>query len=352
VNLSDVIEGLVEERGLSREDVVSAVCDGVLAAYSKKYPDIKFSVVVNKNTGKPEVFTKKKVVSSVKDEDSEISLKKVRAISPKAKVDDEVDVPFDEKIGRVEVLVAKQVIANKIRLVEQDAVYKDFIEKEGTIVSGTTHKRERAGFVVLLGDVMAILPTNNSVPGEAVRIGSPVRALMQKVLQIPKGDYQLILDRASADFVEKLLELEIPEVFEGLVEIKKIVRAPGYKTKVAVVSTSKEIDPVGTCIGVGGVRIKPILRELGGEKIDVIEWSDSLESLVKNALKPAEIDKVEIINGREAMVWLAKDQRSRAIGKMGSNILLASKVSGIDIKLQELSSSESDDESEEEICGF
>ena len=145
------------------------------------------------------------------------------------------------------------------------------------------------------------------------------------------------MDRASCDFVKGLIEVEIPEVFEGLVEIKKIVRAPGYKTKAILASTSKDIDPVGTCVGVGGARIKPILRELGQEKIDLIEATDSTEDLVRNSLKPAEIDKVEVVGDRKAIVWLAQDQRSYAIGKMGQNIALASKLVGLDIQLQDIS---------------
>jgi transcription termination/antitermination protein NusA len=338
VNLTDVIEDLVEERGLEKDKVISAVCDGVLAAYSRKYPDTDFSVVFDNKTGEAQVFVKKKVVSRVAEEDSEISLKKSHSTVPGAKVDDVIDVLFGGGIGRVEVLVAKQVIANKIRTIEQAAVFAEFEDKEGTIVTGNVHKKERAGYVVQLGEAMALLPSANCISGENIRIGGPVRALLVQVLSEPKGDYQLILDRASAEFVKKLIELEIPEVFEGIVEIKKIVRSSGYKTKVAVVSASKDIDPVGTCIGVDGVRIKPILRELGGEKIDVIGWSESLESFVKNSLKPAEIDKVETVDDKRAMVWLAKDQRSRAIGKMGRNILLASKLTGIEINLQEVTS--------------
>ena len=151
-----------------------------------------------------------------------------------------------------------------------------------------------------------------------------------------RGDHQLILDRASSQFVQKMLELEIPEIFEGVVEIKQVVRVPGYKSKVVVLSNSKEIDPVGTCVGVGGVRIRPILKELGQEKVDLIEYTEDLEQLVASALKPAEIDRVVVDEafGR-ATVWLAQDQRSFAIGKQGQNIALVSRLTGLHVQLQE-----------------
>ncbi|MCK4265019.1 transcription termination factor NusA [Candidatus Babeliales bacterium] len=336
MNLTDVIEGLVEERGLSREDVISIVCEGVLAAYKKKYPEAELSIKFNRKLGSAEIFLKKEVVSSAQDDDKKVSLRKAHVVSPKAKLGDVIEVPLVDKIGRIEVLIAKQVIANKIRQLEQSAIAEEFKDKEGAIVVGNAHKQERAGLAVKIGDAMALLPTSNSIPEETFRIGAPIRALLREVLDVPRGDFQLILDRASADFVEKLLELEIPEIFEGIVEVKKIVRSPGYKTKVIVSSNNKEIDPVGTCVGVGGARIKPILRELSGEKIDLIESTESLDVLVKNSLKPAEIDKVEVSQDeKRAVVWLPQDQRSLAIGKMGRNISLASKLVGIEINLQE-----------------
>ena len=336
MNLTDVINTLVEERGLEKEKIIEIVCEGVLAAYEKKYPELDLEVGFNQKAGTAEIFAKKEVVRSVKDEDSEISHRRAKTVNTKAKVGDVLKVPFDRKIGRIEVATAKQIIANKIREIEQLAVYNEYKDKEGTVITGMAHKRERGGVVVKIGDVMAILPRMNLIPNENIRVGYPVRALLREVSSISRGGYQLFLDRTSPDFVKKLIGLEIPEVFEGLVEIKRIVRAPGYKTKVIVVSHSKEIDPVGTCVGVGGARIKPILKELGTEKIDLIEWTENAEDLVKESLKPAEIDKVEITDESLATVWLAQDQRSLAIGKMGKNIILASKLTGVEIQLQEL----------------
>lgn len=351
MNLAEVIDGLIEERGLDRDLVTAIVCDGIASAYAKKYPDLDFKAIYNKKTGLLEVFTEKEIVQTVTDDDYEISFKKARPLYPSAEMGDMVMIPFEGAIGRIEILSAKQVIATKIRDLEFLAVYNEFKDRQGTIITGTVHKRERAGWVIKIGEVLGLLPKEGVVDAESIKIGHQIKMLLLEVLQTVRGDsYQLIFDRSSADFVKKLLELEIPEIFEGVVEIKKIVRIAGYKTKAIVASNSKEIDPVGTCVGVGGSRIKPILRELGQEKVDLIEWTDVIEDLVRDSLKPAEVDKV-LVEQNKALVLLAEDQRSYAIGKMGQNILLASKLTGMEIQLQDLaqtSSGESDQGSVEE----
>lgn len=340
MNLKDVIDSLVEEKGFDKEKIIEILCRGVTSVYAKKFPNSDIFAFFNKRSGQIEVVARRLVVSVVQDEGLEVSLRRARAIDPQASLGDMVKVPFEGSIGRVEVVAARQLIATSIRELEQQAVYNEYKEREGTIVSGLVHKRERNGFVVKIGDSLALLPEENLVPGETMRIGHPVKALLKEVCAVSRGDYQLILDRASAAFVKKLISLEIPEVFEGIVEIKKIVRSPGYKSKALVVSSSKEIDPVGTCVGVGGARIKPILRELGQEKIDLIEWTDSLDVLVKGSLKPAEIDKVEVSSdNKRATVWLAQDQRSYAIGRSGQNVSLASRLTGVEIRLQDLAPS-------------
>jgi N utilization substance protein A len=336
VNLSSVIEDLVEERGLDKEKIVDIVCDGIRAAYIKKFPAVAIETIYNRKSGELEVFAKKTVVAAVGDENKEISLRRAKTFDPSCALGVEILVPFEDQIGRIEILTAKQIISSKIRDLEQLAIFDEFKDKKDTIISGTVHKRERVGFAVKIGEVIALLPQEGLIPGEVLRLGHPVRALLREVLPAPRGDYQLILDRASAEFVMHLLGSEIPEVFEGIVEIKKIVRIPGYKTKAIVASTSKEVDPVGTCVGVGGARIKPILRELGQEKIDLIEWSDSLEELVQGSLKPAEVDRVEIVDDKKAIVWFPQDQRSLAIGRMGQNIKLASRLVGLEIQLQDI----------------
>lgn len=333
MKLSLIIEELVEEKGLDRSVLSSIICEGILAAYQKRYPALKLNVNYDKKADEVEVFVEKVAVATVADEDTEISLRKAKTLSPKAKAGETVQVPFTGSIGRIEIIRAKQIIAGRIRAIEAAAIYHEFKSKEGAIVVGTVHKCERNGTVVKLQDHLGFLPKSLSIPEEKCVVGAPIRALLKEVLPEPRNENQLILDRVSSDFLHRLFELEIPEVYEKLVEIKKIVRVPGYKSKVIVVSHDKNIDPIGTCVGVGGVRIKPILRELNNEKIDIIGGSDTLEALVRDSLKPAEVARVEIVDDKNARVWLNEDQRSLAIGRMGQNIQLASRLTGLNIHL-------------------
>jgi len=332
VNLSAVIDELVEERGLDKDVLSDIISEGMLAAYEKKFPDYPLRVKYNHKTDELIVEVEKEVVSSVKDAEAEISARKAKNIKSSAKVGDMLWVPFDGKIGRIEILRAKQVIASQIRKIEAKAIYDEFKEKEGTIVHGVVHKAERGGIAVKLQDTLAFLPRSFMSKSDKCIVGYPIRALLKEVLPEPRNENQLILSRTSEDFLRKLFELEIPEVFEKLVEIKQIVRSPGYKSKVVVVSNDSNIDPVGTCVGVGGVRIKPILKELGGEKIDIIAWDESPEAMVRSALKPAIVNKVQI-SDNTARVWVDEDQRSLAIGKGGQNISLASRLTGLNIEL-------------------
>ena len=338
MRLSAVIEELVEERGLDRDILNNIICEGMLAAYQKKFPELSLRAHHDKQTDDVAVEVEKQVVSTVTDDDTQLSTRKAHHIDKKLKAGDMVWVPFRGDIGRIEILRAKQVIANKIRKIEAEAIYNEFKEKENSIVHGVVHKCERGGIVVKLQDSLAFLPKSLMSSTDKCIVGYPIRALLKEVLAEPRNENQLILDRSSGQFLHKLFELEIPEIYEKLVEIKKIVRSPGYKSKVVVVSNDMNIDPVGTCVGVGGVRIKPILRELGGEKIDVLSWNDNPEIMIKNSLKPAVVKEVEV-KGNKAYVWVDEDQRSLAIGKGGQNISLASRLNEIDIDLVQEASS-------------
>lgn len=344
MNLVDVLNELVEERGLDKAVLSQIVSDSMLAAYQKKYPTLDIKVEYNKKSGELDILIQKSVVATVQDEEMEISLRKARNVIADAEIGQQLWLPFEGTIGRVEILKAKQLIAQKIRAIESAAVYEEFKSREGTVVTGSVHKLERGGALVYVGDTLAFLPRSLTIPGEKIIPGYPIRALLKEVLPEPRQENQLILDRASSLFLERLFELEIPEVYERLVEVKKIAREPGYKSKVVVVSHDPNVDPVGTCVGIGGARIKPILKELAGEKIDIIPHVTDEEQLVKVALKPAEIHRVEIDEERVAHVWLSEDQRSLAIGKGGCNIRLASAVTGITIKLEGGSSPKEIDE--------
>lgn len=333
MKLSQVLDELVEEKGLDRALISSIITEGMLAAYKKKYPDLPLAVTYNKKTSDIEIKIEKRIVQNVSDEETEISLRKAKAISPDVELDQTIDIPFEKPIGRIEILKAKQVIAQKIRSIEAAIVYQEFKPKENTIIHGVIHKCERNGMTLKIQDYLAFLPKSLSMSTDKCVVGYTIRALLKEVLVEPKHENQLILDRVSPEFLKQLFELEVPEIFEKLVEVKKIVRVAGYKSKVLVKSNDENIDPVGTCVGVAGARIKPILRELSGEKIDIIAWTNSPEELIRNSLKPAHVNRVEIQPDNKALVWVDEDQRSVAIGKMGQNIALASQISGYNIQL-------------------
>lgn len=331
--LYKVIAELVEEKGLDQALLQDIICEGILAAYQKKYPDLVFKVTVNKKTDSLIIESEKKVVSTVENPMTEISLKKALTLKKGVSLDDVILLPFEEPIGRVEILKARQIIATKLKDVEALSIYDAFKDKIGDIIQGVIHKHDPAGTLVVVRDTLAFLPKSLSIPGEKYIPGRPIRALLKTVHQDYRSNGQIILDRASGDFLVKLMELEIPEVYDKLIEIKAVSRRAGYKSKIIVAQNDPNIDPVGTCIGVGGSRIKPILKELNGEKIDVFSWVHSKEELVALALRPAEVNKVEIQDERKARAWVSDDQRALAIGKMGQNISLACELLNMEIEL-------------------
>jgi len=331
--LNKVIAELVDEKGLDQALLQSIICEGIQAAYAKKYPYITLRVSINKKTEELLIEVQKEVVTTVENPEVEISTKKAVGIQKNAKAGDLIWIPFEEPIGRVEILKARQLIAAKLKDIEAQFIYKQFEDKIGTIVQGVIHKHEFSGTLVTVRDTMAFLPKSLSIPGEKYIAGRPIRALLKEVHQEYRSNGQLILDRSSAEFLARLLEFEIPEIYDKLIDIKAIARRAGYKSKVIVAQSDSNIDPVGTCIGVGGSRIKPILKELNGEKIDIFSWSNSKEDLVALALRPAEINRVEIVDDKVARVWVSDDQRALAIGKNGQNISLASELLGYEIEL-------------------
>ena len=331
--LNKIIAELIDEKGLDQSELRNVIQAGLIAAYEKKYPGINLKVIIDEKNDSLSLFSEKKVVSKPENTYLEISLKKAQHLQKNIQLDDMIWTLFEEPIGRVEILKARQVITAMLKDIEARGIFDAFKSKEGTIVQGVVHKYEQNGTLVMLQDILAFLPRSLSIPGEKYIAGRPIRALLKEVHSEYRNNGQLILDRSSGDFLKCLLELEIPEIYDKLIEIKAVARRAGYKSKVIVAQNDPNIDPVGTCIGVGGSRIKPILKELCGEKIDVFSWSHSTDELVGLALRPAEINKVEMISDKKARVWVSDDQRALAIGKMGQNIGLACELLGIEIEL-------------------
>ena len=333
MNLTEVINSLTEERGLDVKTLEGIICEGVLSAYEKKLPGVELRATFDRSSGEVVVSARRIVVATVEQPELEIALDKARRLSPGISLGAELWVPLEAKIGRIEILKARQVIASRIKEIEIQEVYEAFKDRVGTIVHGNVYKVEGAGTLIKIQDTIAFLPNSLSIPGEKLLAGHTVKALLKDVLADPKGKNQLVLDRASEQFVKELFALEIPEIFERTVEIKKMARIPGYKTKLIVTSNDPNIDPVGTCVGVGGSRIKPILKELATEKVDVMANNPITEELVKSALKPAKINRVELTAAGDVLVWVDEDQRSLVVGRGGQNITLAARLLGMNIQL-------------------
>lgn len=275
------------------------------------------------------MVSKKTIVDHVSNPKAEISLQEARQLDSEAEVGDEIGslIEMDE-LGRIAAQTAKQVIFQKVREAEWEAVQKEYSTRQGDLVNGIILGMERRNYLVDLGKTEAVLPIQEQIPRETYRRGDRVKAMLLEVRRTPK-DVQVILTRSHPQFVSKLFELEVPEVMEKIVEIKSIVREPGDRTKIAVTSREKAVDPVGACVGIKGSRVQAVVRELRGEKIDIITWTQDPRVFIAEALNPATIEKVGIDDEKKsALVVVADSQLSLAIGKNGQNVRLAARLTG------------------------
>ncbi len=337
MNLSSVIEDLVYDKGLDRNKVLEIVSQGVIAAYKAKNPSLEFKVnfVTSKDNVSFEILAKKIVVAGNPSEEHEISARKARLAGVSDEEGAEVWIPVSTTLGRIDITVAKNAISEAIRRLEQDHIFQVFKNRVGTLVSGTVHKVEFSGYSVNLGETIAFLPKSCSAGDSSMfQSGMAVKAIIREVVPYSGKGYQVILDRSSADYIAKIFELAIPEILEGLVEIVKAERICGYKTKVAVRSKARNIDPVGSCVGMAGSRIKPILAELGNEKIDLVSWTDDRELFLRRCLMPGEVSSITFSpDGLSAELVVDSDQKSLLIGRGGGNINLASRLSGVHVRI-------------------
>ncbi len=349
------IEQISREKGIEKEVMGEAVAAAVLSASRKHYKFADNLVArFNWESGEVEIFKKMKVVPEVADTNTEISLEEAREINPEAKESDELDIRLESPpdFGRIAAQTAKQVIIQRVREAERDVVFSEYVKREKELVNGIVQKIEGRNIIVDLGKTEAVLPSNEQIPKEYYRQGDRVRALLLSVKRASRGP-QLLLSRAHPDFVVRLFELEVPEFSEGILEIKGAVREAGKRTKIAVYSWDDKVDPVGTCVGVRGSRVQSIVRELEGEKIDIIRWSSDPKVFVTNALSPAQIKHIREVDKETMGVLVADDQLSLAIGKQGQNARLASRLTGwkIDIKSESKLKEEKDQIQREQTGG-
>jgi len=330
------IEQIAKEKGIKEDVLFEAIDAALVTAYKKNYGTSQnVKVTINRQNGDVDVFAKKTVVEVPKDDLLEISLEEAKKINRNYDIGDIVEIKVTPKnFGRIAAQTAKQVVVQRIREAERINVYEEFINKEDEIVTGLVQRKEKNNVYIDLGKTEAILGPNEQVPGETYNIGDRIKTYVVEVKKTTKGP-QVILSRTHPGLVKRLFELEVPEIKEGIVEIKSISREAGSRTKMAVYSHDENVDAVGACVGQKGQRVQVIVDELRGEKIDIIEWSSDLAVFVTNALSPAKVISVKI-NKEEntANVVVSDSQLSLAIGKEGQNARLAAKLTGckIDIK--------------------
>ncbi len=328
--LMSVIDQIGREKGIEKEKILAALEAALLTAAKKRFGQgDNIQVDIDANTGEITIVSKKTIAENVFDAKTEISLEEARKIDDEAEMGDEIGTLIDmDDFGRIAAQAAKQVICQKVREAEWEAIEREFSKKEGELVHGVILGQERRNYLVDIGKTEALLPVQEQIPREAHRRGDRVRALLLEVRRTPK-DVQVILSRAHPHFVVKLFGLEVPEISEKIVEIKGVVREPGDRTKISVASRDKAVDPVGACVGVKGSRVQAIVRELRGEKIDIIPWTEDPRVFIGEALNPASIEKVGIDEQKKsALVVVADSQLSLAIGKNGQNVRLAAKLTG------------------------
>jgi N utilization substance protein A len=331
-SIQNIIDEFIEEKGITKETVIQALTESLETIYSQKFPEDIIKLESDEESIK---IQKQVTIIANKDrqKENEILLKEALKITKQAKIGDIISLDITNTLTRLDMLKIKQLIQSKIKLIEVQAISKEFENKKNTIVNGTVHKTDRFGSVFLIFGYNAYLPKRNTIGDETFAVGQNVRVLISDINKEAKSfEEVIVLDRASESFMQKLLELEIPELFEGIITIKKIARIAGYKTKLIVETKNTLIDPVGSCIGREGARIKSIFKEINFEKIDFIKDTDDAETLIKGALKPAKINFVEI-KGKCAYVFLDSDQKGIATGRYKKNIELAREISSYDIEL-------------------
>lgn len=331
------LEELENEKGIKKEYLIEAIENALITAYKRNFDSAEnVKVVMDNDTGEAHLYAVKEIVETVEDSNLQISLQEAIKISKKSEIGDTVDIEMVPKdFGRIAAQTAKQVIIQKLREAERDIVYTEFNDRKGEIVSGIIQKADPSIVVMDLGKLEGVMPQKEQIPTENYRVNDKVRGYVLDVVRGMKGTPQVVVSRACPEFVRRLFEFEIPEIYEGLIEIKSVSRDPGYRSKVAVYSTNENIDPVGSCVGQKGIRIQNIIKELSGEKIDVIEWNEDSAIFIASALLPAQVMAVDIKEEeRFAQVIVPDDQLSLAIGKAGQNARLAAKLTNwkIDIK--------------------
>ena len=330
--LSRVIEQVGKDKGIDRALIIDAVTQGMLVAARKKYGTYReIEASYNEETGEIELFEFKEVVPREKfiDEEVEIPYDEALLLDPNAQLDDSIGIKLESNdLGRIAAQTAKQIIMQKVRDAERELIYNEFEQRKGEIASGIARRVEKGAIVVDLGRTEAFIPPREQIPGEVYKPGDRIQGYLSEVRQTTRGP-QIIMSRADERYLMKLFEIEVPEIYDGIVEIMAAAREPGARAKIAVQSKDSAVDPVGACVGMKGTRVQNIVQELKGEKIDIVMWDEDITRFAANALAPAEISRIFLDEeNKEMEVVVPDNQLSLAIGKRGQNVRLAAKLTG------------------------
>jgi len=335
---------IAREKNIEFDAVVETLEESLLAAAKKKYDYTdNISFKFDRKNNELLMIATKKVVKEVADKNMEISLKDAQEIDPEAELDDEIDIyiDYEAEFGRNAIMTAKQILIQKVREAERNRIYDEYIDKVGTLVSGVVQQIDKGNVIVNLGRGEGVLPIKEQIPREKFRQGDRIRAYILDVQQSLKGP-QIILSRVNNEFLKALFSLEVPEIYEKVIEIKAIAREPGERAKIAVYSSDDRIDPVGACVGIKGVRVQSIVRELNNERIDIVPYASNSEIFVTRSLAPAKVIHIDVFEDEQKMTVAVEDEKlSLAIGKNGQNARLASKLTGWKVNI--ISESEYDE---------
>ncbi len=349
-----LVDALAREKNVDK-DIVFASLELALASATKKRfkEDADTRVAIDRETGDYESFRRWQVLpdEEIEEPARQLTLEQARAIDPEVELEGYIEEALEPiEFGRIGAQAAKQVILQKIRDAEREQILNDFLEREEFIVTGSIKRMERGNAIIESGRIEAILPREQMIPKENLRIGDRVRAYLLKVDRAARGQ-QLILSRTVPEFISKLFELEVPEIEEGLLEIKAAARDPGSRAKIAVKSNDPRIDPIGTCVGMRGSRVQAVTGELAGERVDIVLWSPEAAQFVINALAPAEVSRITVDEEKHSMdIVVDEENLAQAIGRGGQNVRLASELSGWELNI--MTEEESQQKSEEEFAGI
>ncbi|AWK51368.1 transcription termination/antitermination protein NusA [Clostridium beijerinckii] len=349
------LKELIKEKGISEELLFTTIQDAMVAAYKKNYANANSNaqnvkVNMDRETGEIHVYAQKTVVDEVYDDVTEISVEDAKQLSPKNEVDDIINIEVTPKnFGRVAAQLAKQVVTQRIKEAERNIIYDEYKEKEFDIITGIILRKDKGIVFVNLGKLEGIIGPNEQIPNEEYKFNERLKLYIVEVKNGTKGP-QIHVSRTHPGLVKRLFELEVPEIFEGVVEIKNISREAGSRSKIAVYSNNEEVDPMGACVGPKGTRVQSIVNELKNEKIDIIKWSKEPEEFIANSLSPAKVLDV-VVNevNKSCQVIVDDNQLSLAIGKEGQNVRLAAKLTNWKIDIKSKSQKDAQDAEEERI---